>query len=297
MGRQLSIVGKELINFAMRLHTQTEKLKAIKLSGKLNGAVGSFNAHAYSMPNIDWVKFSKDFVRKLGFEPNLYTTQINPYEDIIELFQNIKRLNGVVLDLDRDMWRYISDDWFVQEVKEGERGSSTLTQKVNPIDFENGEGNVQMGSAVLDALGTILADSRLQRDLSDSTIIRNSGLAMAFGLIGYKSTLEGLSRVKPDEQQMLASLNKNWAILTEPVQIALRYEGGLEDAYNEVAKRSRGVKIAGQDEWREWVDKLPIRDDLKERFKELTPETYVGYAERLTEMALKEIRDSRTKVT
>ena len=285
-------VGKEIANFATRLHRQTEKLKKQQLTGKLNGAIGNFSAHDFSMPDIDWIEFSKDFVKGLGFEPNLITTQINPYEDMIELFQNVKRINGVILDMDQDFWRYISDDWIVQDVVTGEIGSSILAQKVNPIDYENSEGNTQIANSLLDGLSTILATSRLQRDLSDSTVVRNSGFAMALSLVSYKSTLEGLRRVRPNEQQISESLNGNWSILTEGVQTLLRREG-YEDPYTMVSKLSRGIKI-GPEDWAEWVGQLDVSDELKKKFGEMRPEDYLGYAKRLTRMGLTEIRTTRT---
>lgn len=288
-----TLLGKEMLNFAVRMNEQARKLEAFKLKGKLNGAIGNFSAHRFVMPTINWVEFSKKFVSDLGFEPNLFTTQINPYEDVIEMFQNIQRLNSVFLDFDQDMWRYISDDWIVQTPKAGEVGSSTMPQKVNPINFENSEGNVVMSNAVLEGLSRKLPVSRLQRDLSDSTAVRNFGLAMAFGLVGYKSTFEGMSRVSANESLMLARLNDNWSILTEGVQTYLR-RAGVKDPYSMVALLSRGQKI-GADEWRTWVDQLPVNEEQKETMRGMTPETYVGYAEELTDMALDEIRSSRTK--
>src|SRR4030043_440364 len=170
-------LGKEMANIAVRLNRQTRKLENVKLTGKLNGAVGNFNAHFLAATEIDWIAFSEKFVRSLGLEPNLFTTQIKPYDDMIELFQAFQRVNGVLLDIDQDMWRYISDDWFTQEVKKGEVGSSTMPQKVNPIDFENSEGNLTLANGVLETLSRKLPISRLQRDLSASTTIRNIGVA------------------------------------------------------------------------------------------------------------------------
>ncbi len=284
-------LGKELANIAVRLNTQVRKLADVRLAGKLNGAVGNFNAHALAAPDVDWTSFSQDFVRSLGLEPNLFTTQINPYDDMIELFQALQRVNGVLLDVDQDMWRYISDDWFVQEVKKGEVGSSTMPQKVNPIDFENSEGNVQLANSVWEGMGRKLATSRLQRDLSDSTTIRNVGVALGHGLLAYRNTLAGLSRIRPNTELLKARLNENWVILTEGVQTVLR-RAGEKDPYALVSGLSRGQRI-GKDEWQAWVSGLPVENDVKERLMELTPETYLGYAERLTEMALAEIATSR----
>lgn len=287
-----TLLGKEMVNFAVRINKESQHLRDTKLSGKLNGAIGNFSAHKFVVPNVDWIEFSKNFVESMGLEPNLFTTQINPYEDVIAMFQNLQRLNGVILDFDQDMWRYISDDWVVQVAKPGEVGSSTMPQKVNPINFENSEGNVTMANAMLEGLSRKLAVSRLQRDLSDSTSVRNFGLAMGFSLVGYSSTLEGLSRVRPNESLMAERLNYNWAILTEGVQTYLR-RSGVKDPYTLVASLSRGHKIT-QADWEVWVDGLPVSEEKKDELHKMSPENYIGEAERLTDMALAEIRKSRS---
>lgn len=286
-------LGKEMANIAVRLNRQTRKLEDVKLTGKLNGAVGNFNAHLLAAPEVDWIAFSERFVRSLGLEPNLFTTQINPYDDMIELFQAFQRVNGVLVDVDQDMWRYISDDWFTQEVKQGEVGSSTMPQKVNPIDFENSEGNVQFANSVWEGMDRKLAVSRLQRDLSDSTTIRNVGVGLGYGLLAYRNTLAGLRRIHPNTELMQGKLNENWVILTEGVQTVLR-RAGEQDPYSMVAGLSRGQRI-GQEEWQEWVDGLPVNDAVRGTLRDLTPETYIGHAEKLTEMALMEIAESRTR--
>lgn len=286
-------LGKEMANIAVRLNRQTRKLEDVKLTGKLNGAVGNFNAHLLAAPEVDWIAFSQKFVRSLGLESNLFTTQINPYDDMIELFQAFQRVNGVLVDVDQDMWRYISDDWFTQEVKQGEVGSSTMPQKVNPIDFENSEGNVQLANSVWEGMNRKLAVSRLQRDLSDSTTIRNVGVGLGYGLLAYRNTLAGLGRVHPNTELMQGKLNENWVILTEGVQTVLR-KAGEQDPYTMVAGLSRGQRI-GQEEWQEWVDGLPVNDAVKGTLRDLTPETYIGHAEKLTDMALTEIAESRAR--
>lgn len=286
-------LGKEMANIAVRLNRQTRKLEDVKLTGKLNGAVGNYNAHVLAAPDVDWIAFSQRFVKSLGFEPNLFTTQINPYDDMIEMFQAFQRVNGTLVDVDQDMWRYISDDWFTQEVKKGEVGSSTMPQKVNPIDFENSEGNVQVANSLWEGMDRKLAVSRLQRDLSDSTTIRNVGVGLGYGLLAYRNTLAGLQRVHPNTELMQGRLNENWVILTEGVQTVLR-KAGVQDPYSLVAGLSRGQRI-GQGEWQEWVDGLQVADDVKGNLRALTPETYIGHAERLTDMALEEITDSRRK--
>lgn len=263
----------------------------VHLTGKLNGAVGNYNAHVLASPEVDWITFSQRFVKSLGLEPNLFTTQINPYDDMIELFQAFQRVNGVLLDIDQDMWRYISDDWFVQEVKKDEVGSSTMPQKVNPIDFENSEGNAQVANSLWEGMGRKLSVSRLQRDLSDSTTIRNVGTGLAYGLLAYRNTLAGLRRVHPNAEILSERLNENWVILTEGVQTVLRC-AGEKDPYSIVASLSRGQRI-GRDEWQSWVNGLEISDDVKTKLLALTPETYIGHAERLTDMALEEISQTR----
>ena len=284
-------LGKEMVNFAVRLNRQVRKLEDVRLTGKLNGAVGNYNAHVFAAPVVDWIAFSQKFVHSLGLEPNLFTTQINSYDDMIELFQAFQRVNGVLLDIDQDMWRYISDDWFVQEVKKGEVGSSTMPHKVNPFDLENSEGNVQMANSIWEGMDRKLAVSRLQRDLSDSTTVRNIGAGLAYGLLAYRNTLVGLQKIHPNIELMSAKLNENWVILTEGVQTLLR-KVGEKDPYSMVAALSRGQRI-GRYEWRSWVRGLGIADDVKERLLNLTPEAYTGYAERLVDMALEEIADSR----
>ena len=231
-------VGKELANMAVRLAGEIKEIESVEITGKLNGASGNFNALKFAAPEEDWISFSIGFIRNLGLKPNLATTQINPYEDIIKAFQAVQRANNILLDVNQDMWRYISDDWFVQAVKKGEIGSSTMPQKVNPINFENSEGNVQLANSLFEGMGRKLAVSRLQRDLSDSTTIRNVGTALGYTLLSYVSTLEGLGRVSPNTGVIHERLHDNWAILTEGVQTLLRREG-VKDPYTMVASLSR----------------------------------------------------------
>jgi adenylosuccinate lyase len=284
-------LGKEMVNFAMRINGQIRKLEIVKLEGKLNGAVGNYNALQLSAPGIDWVEFSRKFITRLGLIPNLITTQINPYEDIIETLQIIQRINGIVLDLDQDIWRYISDGWFIQIVKKREVGSSTMPQKVNPIDFENSEGNVQIANSLFEGMVKKLAVSRLQRDLSDSTTVRNIGVGLAYSLLAYKSTLNGLSRVHPNIELINNILNENWTILTEGVQTILRKEG-VKDPYSLITSLSKGKHI-GKSEWQAWIDRLDIKDSVKIQLKNLSPESYLGKAVELTELAIALIKESR----
>ncbi len=284
-------LGKEVINFASRLNKQTRKLKEQRLTGKLTGAVGNLNALEAAYPKIDWISFSEKFVRSFGLEPNLATTQINPYEDMIEYFQNYIRINNIIVDFDQDVWRYISDNWFAQQTRKGEVGSSTMPQKVNPIDFENSEGNLGMANAILEFFSRKLPISRLQRDLSDSTVIRNIGAALAYSIIAYKSVAGGLSRVAPNLDEIARRLNEDWSILTEGAQTLLRRDG-VEDPYSLMAKLTRGGHINGQEEWIRLIDGLEIEDDQKKNLKKLTPQGYVGLAVELTERAIKEIKSS-----
>ncbi len=282
--------GKELVNTAMRLHEQRLGVARIELRGKLNGAVGNYNAVEFAHPEIDWQEFSGDFIESLGLVPNDFTTQINPYDDVIELFQAFQRFNGALIDFNQDMWRYISDDWFTQEAKKGEVGSSTMPQKVNPIDFENSEGNLGMANAMMDFFVRKLAVSRLQRDLSDSTVIRNFGPAFGYQLLAYKNSLVGLGKVHLHTEKVTEVLHENWAILTEPVQTLLR-EAGVPNAYDLVKGLARGEKI-GESEWSQWVEQLEVPSEVKGRLLTLHPSTYIGRAVSLTRQATAEIRNS-----
>lgn len=284
-------LGKEMVNFADRLNKQVRKLAAAKLTGKLNGAVGDYNALVLAAPGVDWIEFSRKFVKSLGLEPNLATTQINPYEDEIEMFHIFQLINGIVLDIDQDIWRYISDDWFTQEVVKGEVGSSTMPQKVNPIDFENSEGNITIANSLFEGMSRKLPVSRLQRDLSDSTTIRNIGVALGHSLLAYKSLLTGLGRIHPNEAAISESLNDNWTILTEGVQTVLRV-AGVKDPYPIIASLSRGKHI-GQDGWFEWVDTLDLMPQTKTQLRSLRPEIYIGKAVELTDLTIRQIKASR----
>jgi len=286
-------VGKELMVFAIRLNKQVRKLEKQKLSGKLTGAVGNFNALQLAYPNVNWISFSSKFIESLGFVPNLITTQINPYEDMIEYFQIYQRINNILIDFNQDTWRYISDDWFIQEVKKGEVGSSTMPQKVNPIDFENSEGNLTLANGIFETFSRKLGISRLQRDLSDSTTIRNIGSALGYCLVGYKSVLTGLSRIRPNLPKISRQLDKDWIILTEGVQTILR-KLGVKDPYSLVASLTRGEHIDRQ-MWQKWVGSLPIAEDQKSKLNKLSPQKYLGLAVELVNVGIKEIKLSKKK--
>ncbi len=280
-------LGKETVIFADRLNKQFLKLKNQNLTGKLTGAVGNYNALKLSYPKTDWIKFSEKFITSLGLIPNNITTQINPYDDIAEYFQIVQRINNILIDLNQDNWRYISDGWFSQVAKKGEVGSSAMPQKVNPIDFENSEGNLGMANSIIEFMVRKLPVSRLQRDLSDSTVIRNIGTVLGFSLLSYKSLLTGLSRITPNIEKISEDLNNDWTILAEAVQTVLRREG-INDGYSILLKLTRGNHINSSD-WKKLIDKLKIGDKIKNELKSLTPEKYIGLAVQLTEKAIKEI--------
>lgn len=269
-------LGKEFLVFHERLDNEIKILKKAKLRGKLNGAVGNYNALQLAYPKIDWFKFSKKFIFSLGIDLNSTTNQIAPYEDIIFIFQTVQRINGIILDLDQDMWRYISDGWFVQENKEKEIGSSTMPQKINPIMFENSEGNLIVANSLIDGFVHKLPISRLQRDLSGSTISRNFGVCLAHSLIAYKNSVDGLNRIKSNNTKIEEDLNSDWSILAEAVQIILRREN-VKNSYEIVKSLTRGKKMTQQD-YLEFIDDLPTPQKVKEELKKITPENYIGNA-------------------
>ena len=280
-------LGKELAVFAVRLNRQIVQFEKLTLTGKLNGAVGNFNAHMAGYPKINWMSFSEKFVRSLGFSPNLVTTQINTYDDIAEFFQVIQRINVLLIDFDQDTWRLVSDGWLKQEVKKGEVGSSTMPQKVNPIDFENSEGNLGLANSLFGFFINKLPISRLQRDLSDSTVTRSFGTALGYSLLAYESLLVGLSRVAPDTEAIEEALSADWSILTEAVQTILRRDG-VADPYSLVASLTHGKRI-DRNGWEKWLNKLSVPDKTLKELTRLTPENYIGLSEKIVDEALREI--------
>ena len=272
--------GKEFLVFYSRLETQIKLLEKQKLTGKLNGAIGNYNALDFVYPNIDWIKFSKNFIASFNLIPNLVTTQINSFEDIISLFQTLERINGVLLDFDQDMWRYISDNWLKLAVNYKEVGSSTMPQKVNPIDFENSEGNLTLANGLMQTINNKLYLSRLQRDLANSTVIRNLATVLGYCLLGYKSALAGILKVDVNLEQIEKDLNEDWSILSEGLQTYLRKEQ-LNNAYYFVAKLTKGKKF-NKDSWQKLIDDLPIDQKHKEKLLKLTPNNYLGLAQKLT---------------
>ena len=273
-------LGKEMANFVHRLRRQRGRLAAVSLAGKINGAVGNYNAHLAAFPGFDWEKFCRAFVEKLDLEFNAYTTQIEPHDSMAELFDAFSGLNTVLLDLDRDMWGYISIGYFRQKVKEGEVGSSTMPHKVNPIDFENSEGNLGLANALLAHLSAKLPVSRWQRDLTDSTVLRNMGVALGYSLLAYDACLRGLGKLEPDSRRLAEDLNANWEVLAEPIQTVMKRHG-IEDAYEQLKALTRGKSGIDRDALHGFIAGLAIPREEKQRLLELTPESYTGLARQL----------------
>ncbi len=269
-------VGKEFKNVAARLFRQIETLKKAEIFGKINGATGNFNAHMIAYPDVDWTKASKEFVESLGFVWQKLTTQIEPHDYMAEIFDNLKRANVILTDLNRDLWTYISMAYFKQKTLKGEVGSSTMPHKVNPIDFENSEGNLGLSNALLIHLAEKLPMSRMQRDLTDSTVLRNIGVAFGHSLLGYKSIIKGLGKLELNEEKLAEDLDSNWALLTEAIQTVMR-RYGRADAYEQLKELSRGKQIT-KDQIHDFVQALDIPDDAKKRLLKLTPATYIGLA-------------------
>ena len=280
-------MGKELLNFAMRLHKALQDLKNLPIEGKLNGAVGNYNAHVVGFPHVDWVKESDAFITSLGLVPNHYTTQIIPADSQIQVFQRVKLINTILIGLSQDMWRYISDGYFIQEIKKHEVGSSTMPQKVNPINFENAEGNLGLANATLEFLSEKLPISRLQRDLSDSTVKRSIGTALATSVLGYLSLQKGLERVSVDVQKLEDDLLNHWEIVTEGIQTVLRTIGDTE-AYEKVKAFARGKSIQEKD-IHAFIETLSVSPSIKNRLKKITPLSYVGLSNILVQKGLQEM--------
>ncbi|MFZ7165158.1 adenylosuccinate lyase [Avibacterium avium] len=276
-----STVGKEMANVVYRLKRQYEQLQRIEILGKINGAVGNYNAHLSAYPDVDWHKFSEEFVTSLGIKWNPYTTQIEPHDYIAELFDNIARFNTIIIDFDRDLWGYIALNHFKQRTIAGEIGSSTMPHKVNPIDFENSEGNLGIANAVMGHLGAKLPISRWQRDLTDSTVLRNLGVGLGYCLIAYAATRKGISKLEVNEQHLRDELNQNWEVLAEPIQTVMR-RYGIEKPYEKLKELTRGKRVDEQ-AMREFIEKLDIPAHEKQRLQQLTPATYIGAAVELVE--------------
>ncbi len=269
-------MGKEIKVFAERLEAQTELLKTIPYSGKFGGATGNFNAHHISYPQVDWVLFAEKFLAdKLGLQRQKTTTQIEHYDHMAALFDNLKRINTILIDLARDIWSYISMEYFKQKIKKGEVGSSVMPHKVNPIDFENAEGNLGMANAIFEHLSAKLPISRLQRDLTDSTVSRNIGVPLAHTMLAFKSLLKGLDKLIINEEGIRQDLNQNWAVVTEALQTILRREG-YPKPYEALKDLTRTNKIITREILHAFIDTLQLDRDVTEELKRITPDNYTG---------------------
>ncbi|WP_455384675.1 adenylosuccinate lyase [Acidihalobacter prosperus] len=269
-------LGKELANVVARLERQRAQIAGVPILGKINGAVGNYNAHSVTYPEVDWNAFAERFVTELGLDWNAYTTQIEPHDYIAELFDAVVRFNTVLLDLSRDIWGYISVGYFRQRVIEGEVGSSTMPHKVNPIDFENAEGNIGVANAVLEHLARKLPVSRWQRDLTDSTVLRNLGVGLAHSLIAYRALLKGLGKLEIDETRLAADLEANWEVLAEPIQTVMR-RYGLPNPYEQLKALTRGQRVDAE-KLSAFIEDLDLPEEAKAALRTLTPALYTGAA-------------------
>ena len=270
-------LGKEIKVFAYRLENQLRQLEAVPVSGKFGGATGNFNAHLIAFPDYDWRAFAKNFLEnRLGIQREEWTTQISNYDNLGALFDAMKRINTIVIDLDRDIWQYVSMNYFKQKIKAGEVGSSAMPHKVNPIDFENSEGNLGIANAVLSHLSMKLPISRLQRDLTDSTVLRNVGVPMGHMVIALASTLKGLNKLILNEDAINADLDNMWNVVAEAIQTVLRREG-YEKPYETLKALTRTNSVVNAQSIAEFIDTLKVSDAVKDELKRITPHTYTGY--------------------
>ncbi|ORT50100.1 adenylosuccinate lyase [Vibrio sp. qd031] len=275
-------MGKEMANVAYRMERQYKQIENVEILAKINGAVGNYNAHLSAYPELDWHAFSEEFITEsLGVTWNPYTTQIEPHDYIAELFDAVARFNTILIDFDRDVWGYIALGHFKQKTIAGEIGSSTMPHKVNPIDFENSEGNLGLANAVFGHLAQKLPVSRWQRDLTDSTVLRNLGVGVGYAVIAYTSTLKGISKLEVNRDALLAELDKNWEVLAEPVQTVMR-RYAIEKPYEKLKELTRGKRVDG-DAMRNFIEALDIPEHEKVRLKEMTPANYIGQAIELTD--------------
>jgi len=270
-------LGKEFANVYARLERAIAAIERVPIKGKLNGAVGAYNAHSVAYPDVDWERLAARTVAGLGLEFNPYTTQIEPHDYMAELFDAIARANTVLIDLDRDVWGYVSLGYFRQRLREGEVGSSTMPHKVNPIDFENSEGNLGLANALLRHLAEKLPVSRWQRDLTDSTVLRNMGVALGYALLGWVSLRQGLAKLAVEPARLAADLDANWEVLAEPIQTVMR-RYGLPSPYEQLKALTRGRTGMTRESLHAFIDSLGLPDDAKARLKALTPATYTGLA-------------------
>ncbi|MFT6422645.1 MAG: adenylosuccinate lyase [Thalassolituus sp.] len=271
-----STLGKEMANVVARLERQIRQVEQVEVLGKINGAVGNYNAHLSAYPDIDWQANAEVFVTSLGLNWNPYTTQIEPHDYIAELFDAIARFNTILIDFDRDIWSYISMGFFKQRTIAGEVGSSTMPHKVNPIDFENSEGNLGLANAVFAHMATKLPISRWQRDLTDSTVLRNMGVGMGYSLIAYQASMKGISKLLVNEERIADDLNNAWEVLAEPIQTVMR-RYGIEKPYEKLKEFTRGKAIT-QDAVGEFIATLDLPQSAKDELNAMTPASYIGNA-------------------
>ena len=269
-------MGKEFANVVYRLQRQQKQLVANEILGKINGAVGNFNAHLSAYPNVDWENFAKQFVENLGLTYNPMTIQIEPHDYMAELYDNLARINTILIDINRDIWGYVSVGYFKQKLKPGEVGSSTMPHKVNPIDFENSEGNLGLANAILRHLAEKLPISRWQRDLTDSTVLRNMGVAFGYTLLGYDSCLRGLNKLEINSVKLADDLDNSWEVLAEPIQTVMR-RYGYENPYDTLKEYTRGKAIS-KESLQSLIAELNIPAEAKQYLMDLTPATYIGKA-------------------
>jgi adenylosuccinate lyase len=269
-------VGKEMANVAYRLQRQIESINAVPLLGKINGAVGNYNAHLSAYPGVDWPDFAEKFIISLGLTFNPYTTQIEPHDYMAELFDGMSRANTILIDYARDIWGYISLGYFKQKTIAGEVGSSTMPHKVNPIDFENAEGNMGIANALFGHLAAKLPISRWQRDLTDSTVLRNMGVGLGYSMIAFASLNKGMSKLQLNEERLADDLNSSWEVLAEPIQTVMR-RYGIEEPYEKLKALTRG-NVMDQSTIQAFIDSLEIPEQAKTELKSMTPSSYIGNA-------------------
>jgi adenylosuccinate lyase len=275
-----STLGKEMANVVYRLQHAEQRLAATEMLGKINGAVGNYNAHLAAYPDVDWETFAQRFVTARGITFNPYTVQIEPHDYMAELFDAYARINTILTDLNRDIWGYISLGYFKQKVIKGEVGSSTMPHKVNPIDFENSEGNLGLANALLRHLSEKLPISRWQRDLTDSTVLRNMGVALGYTLLAYESCLKGLNKLEANPQRLAEDLNANWEVMAEPIQTVMR-RYGVANAYDKLKELTRGQNGINRESLQAFINTLQIPDAEKQRLLQLSPDNYIGKAAEL----------------
>jgi adenylosuccinate lyase len=270
-------LGKEMANFAYRLRRQRQQIAAVEILGKMNGAVGNYNAHLCAYPELDWQEMARRFVTSLGLAWNPYTTQIEPHDYMAEMFHAVMRFNTILVDFDRDVWGYISLGYFRQKVKAGEVGSSTMPHKVNPIDFENSEGNLGLANALFEHLAGKLPISRFQRDLTDSTVLRNLGVALGYSLLAYDSCLRGIGKLEVNGARLAEDLDDNWEVLAEPIQTVMR-RYGIENPYEQLKALTRGKEGITRESLRGFIEALKMPNPAKTALLALTPASYTGNA-------------------